>query len=41
MLCHAEFEDKKEFKTSKAEDILAGICKNIGRNKYFKILDRA
>lgn len=41
MLCHAEFEDKKEFKASKAEDILAGICKRIGRNKYFKILERA
>lgn len=40
-MCHAEFEDKQEFKASKAEDTVRSFCKSVGRNKYFKILERA
>lgn len=40
-MCHAEFEDKEEFKTSKADNILHGISQSVGRDKYFRILSRA
>lgn len=40
-MCHAEFEDKEEFKASRAEDIFHGMSQSVGRDKYFRILSRA
>lgn len=40
-MCHAEFEDKEEFKASRAEDIFHGMSQFVGRDKYFRILSRA
>lgn len=40
-LCHAEFEDKQEYRASDAEETLKSMCKKVGRQKYFNILKRA
>ena len=40
-LCHAEFEDKQEYRASDAEETLKSMCKKVGRQKYFNILRRA
>lgn len=40
-MCHAEFEDKEEFKASRAEDIFHEMSQSVGRDKYFRILSRA